>query len=69
MSNPQATIFLEGENMFWHGSKPTKNIQLFTHMIHYKLNNHGSSCMYIQYPIEMLVLLTVSSDPSALAFV
>ena len=25
--------------------------------------------MYIQYPIEMLVLLTVSSDPSALAFV
>ena len=25
--------------------------------------------MYIQYPIEMLVLLSVSSDPSALAFV
>ena len=69
MSNPQATIFLLDENMFWHSFKPTKNTQIFTRMIHYNLNKYGSSSMYIQYPIEMLVLLSVSSDPSALAFV
>ena len=38
-------------------------------MIHYKLNKYGASCMYIQFPMDMLVLSTVSSEPNALVFV
>ena len=55
--------------MFWHSFKPTKNKKIFTRMIHYKLNKYGASCMYIQFPMDMLVLSTVSSEPNALVFV
>ena len=69
MSIPQASIFYKMKTCFGLASNQQTNIKIFICMIHYKLNKYGASCMYIQFPIDMLVLLTVSSDPSALAFV